>query len=162
MTPANLKQAVRSVLLEERMLDSLADRCPPPNDVEAERIVLSALVSGEVDQMCADELDDDDFFLPLHRWVFARFRDGARTAERILGLAEKERMIGPRASRELELLAVGPPVGLALPMSRWMARVKEASHRRTIYRVSRDVATGLATETMTSDEARAALRRVAT
>ncbi len=130
MTPADIQQALRQVLIEERLMSAFRSGIPEPSDVEAERVVLGALIAGEVDGAVADGLQPEHFYLPLHRWAFTRWLEGAR-GDTFQAAAESEGYTGPGISRELDDLR-WQPVVMVPPMTTFVQRIQEAAHRRAL------------------------------
>jgi hypothetical protein len=161
MTPTDVKLALRSALIEERIMDGLRDQVPPPSDVEAERVVLGALICGEAEAALADGLQPSDFYLPLHRWVFERWLEGARSADDFQAAAEGGGMVGPQVPEQIDGLR-WLPVILVPPMTAWVERILEAAARRTIWEICSKVSLRLRFGDMTAEEAKGELRKLTT
>lgn len=159
MDPTTLKQAIRSAMTEELLLRSFERQFPLPSDMEAELVVLAALVTGEAAPEVADHLTAADFYLPIHGWAFDKWRAGMKSPEAMRDAAHAEGMQGARLYDALEALWCQPIV-IMPPIEKWVERIRAASVRRDICSVCERVALEVRLSTMDESAALRTLREL--
>lgn len=126
----------------------------PPCDIEAERVVLGALLSGEIVMGDVVGLTSAMFFLPLHRWIFE-----CGSIEAVIAAAPDARMT------DVFLAQAVAPLCQQAWCSRENARaasdrvIERADARAIVERLRKAIA-GLCAGTLTAGQVRTGLGRV--
>lgn len=110
-------------------LDSYRPEPPAPTDVDSERMLLGNVISGDLDPGVLDALAIEDLWVPLHRWVLAQIRSGARTLDELVECATQEGV--QRAALAIDALTeeplqLWPPVAQRVESIAHQARKRRA------------------------------------
>lgn len=147
LTDTELLEAIGLKVAEEVRCELLMHgpqiaELPPPSDIASERLIISALLSGDATPETVRPLVAEDFFVPLHQVLFASVEALAESGKRmsadphsmaLVVTALRAQGVGGRVEDWIDhllLLRDGEP--FLVDLSRAVARVLETSNARSL------------------------------